>query len=241
MSSTACPHPRRSSGFTLIELLTVIAIIGILAAIIIPTVGKVRASARRTECASNLRQIGTAQLLYLEDNKGVLGTYSGSTLLHATITNGNTTRTLINDLAPYINVKGDLGTARRPSDVVVCPEARVKWSPNHVIQSPSGGNRSSYRINTTAGVYGSVSNSTKAGRISAFDFPTLVWLIADIDHASWPRGEWNGQPRAELATDVYPSTPSHGSLRNVLYADGSVRAIPSSDRLKSIDEIKQSL
>lgn len=59
-------------GFTLIELLTVIAIIGILAAIIIPTVGKVRASARASTSASNLRQIGMAATLYSEDNRGVI-------------------------------------------------------------------------------------------------------------------------------------------------------------------------
>lgn len=52
---------RRSAprqAFTLIELLTVIAIIGILAAIIIPTVGKVRDSAKKAQCVSNLKQIG---------------------------------------------------------------------------------------------------------------------------------------------------------------------------------------
>lgn len=57
-----------SAGFTLIELLTVIAIIGILAALIFPTVGKVRETAQRTVDANNLREIVKAATIYAADN-----------------------------------------------------------------------------------------------------------------------------------------------------------------------------
>lgn len=64
--------PARSqprSGFTLIELLTVIAIIGILFAIIVPTVARVRESGRRAVCANNLRQQSMGMQLYAHGNR----------------------------------------------------------------------------------------------------------------------------------------------------------------------------
>ncbi len=54
-------------GFTLIELLVVIAIIAILAAILFPVFAKAREKARQTTCASNMKQIGTALMMYVQD------------------------------------------------------------------------------------------------------------------------------------------------------------------------------
>jgi prepilin-type N-terminal cleavage/methylation domain-containing protein/prepilin-type processing-associated H-X9-DG protein len=58
----------RKRGFTLIELLVVIAIIIIIAAILFPVFAQAREKARQTQCLSNLRQIGAALGMYLQDN-----------------------------------------------------------------------------------------------------------------------------------------------------------------------------
>lgn len=58
---------RCGKGFTLIELLVVIAIIAILAAILFPVFARAREKARQTSCLSNLKQIGLANNMYMQD------------------------------------------------------------------------------------------------------------------------------------------------------------------------------
>ena len=113
---------RGGTAFTLIELLVVIAIIAILAALLLPSLSKAKATALRAQCTSNLKQWGTAMVMYAGDNKDYFPDNSGGRDLSWMGLTLNTTF-----FQPYLypNHKGTVvGTSvrqRTRNDVIYCP------------------------------------------------------------------------------------------------------------------------
>jgi prepilin-type N-terminal cleavage/methylation domain-containing protein/prepilin-type processing-associated H-X9-DG protein len=105
------PRKQRTGGFTLIELLVVIAIIAILAAILFPVFAQAREKARQTTCASNLRQIGQATALYMQDWDETFPDATASVLKGAP---------WMEQLRPYIGSK----------DLTRCPSDPSDFGPN---------------------------------------------------------------------------------------------------------------
>lgn len=92
----------KRTGFTLIELLVVIAVIAVLAALLVPAVQRGLMAARRTACASNMRQIGIGLTMYCNDHHGWF-----PRTMHGT-SRDDREQTWIFTLAPYLDDVDDI-------------------------------------------------------------------------------------------------------------------------------------
>lgn len=129
--------PDGRPAFTLIELLIVIAIIGVLIAILLPSLGAARRNGRMMTCASNLRQLATGLQMYCDANKDVLPAHRAPDLPGGTanpanwydVGNGRKFRpTWISRIGGYVGIYAfgepatDNGRQDFESKVYVCPE-----------------------------------------------------------------------------------------------------------------------
>lgn len=123
---------RNRKGFTLIELLVVIAIIAILAAILFPVFAKARERARQSGCVNNLKQMGIAHNMYLDDYDG---TFAPNVGLVSLGTRQDGKQTWAEYLKSY-NKALDVYTC--PSDDHTFSYARNHWEGSNIYPDPSG-------------------------------------------------------------------------------------------------------
>ncbi len=130
---TITSKERKVFHFTLIELLVVIAIIAILASLLLPALNQARDKAKQIKCAGNLKQLGTAHFMYVNDYNDYTGAYSDPIAAGE-----NCTSTFIDQIYPYV----------KSENVFNCPSAEK--NPNCIYRAyGSDGHVCSYGANIT--------------------------------------------------------------------------------------------
>lgn len=245
---------RRSSAFTLIELLTVIAIIGVLAAILIPTVGRVRETGRAAKCTGNLRTLATTLVLAAQDNRGMfpMAVDDSKSTTHPD-------RDWMNHLSANYRMAwraGAGGVGRRNNEIYNCPTTGRDGS-GTTFQATNP----CYGVNTTimgTGYSAAPTNSSRSKNLNTLRDLSRLVLVADV---AGPGGLNDGEFRLQstsFATEGFPSNlttigsgrpaPRHprtdGSYAagtfNAAFVDGHVERVSVSDaRLSTVDGRRQ--
>ncbi|EIP97388.1 prepilin-type N-terminal cleavage/methylation domain-containing protein [Opitutaceae bacterium TAV1] len=208
-TSSAQRQPPSYEAFTLVELLTVIAIIGILAGIMIPTVARVRESARLVDCTSNLRGLHIGFTLYAQDDRqnAYPPAYGAD--------NYSWMRKLreggyLDNKVLQIGVK----------NIFLCPAAAKTYL--------HSGPKRTYIINSLDGAHGGQNAAIIPGRLSA---PSKTLLLTDgVENT----GNNEGDSIISITKDNYTGPPYRIDLRhagghNVLFVDGHIQKLVAND------------
>ncbi len=221
-----------SPAFTLIELLTVIAIIGILAAILIPTAASVRAHARQSQCVSNLRQVGVAMAAYADANRGAFPETS-----HGAVSNLEAV-SWIYTLRPYLG---------NVDEVRLCPldprrEERLRLRLSSFVMNDYLDAKTYYDpFGQPSGVAPRLTSLREPARtVTVFVGADTLALDVSSDHIH--AREWVGN-WSQVVADIAPDRFRSGATRPdrsdgrapYLYADGHVSVIQAAELKRRVD------